>query len=465
MTKKVQPWYKTTSSIRGPLLVVEKTKDVAYGEICNIKSTGKDGRSRELLGQVLDASEDKVVVQLFENSMGLNLKTQVQFTGEVAKMPVSKEMIGKVFDGLGRPKDGSSIVPEKHLDVNGSAINPASRKKPAQFIQTGVSTIDCMSTLVRGQKLPIFSASGLPHNELAAQIVRQAKVAGEDFVVVFAAMGITNEEARFFIEDFKKTGALDRAVIFLNVANDPSVERIITPRVALTTAEYLAFEHNYHVVVVLTDFTNYCEALREISAARSEVPGRRGYPGYMYTDLAANYERAGMVQGAKGSVTQIPILTMPAGDRTHPIPDLTGYITEGQVVLDAALLKRSVLPPVNPLPSLSRLMNAGIGKGATREDHSSVADSLYAAYARGLELRQLVSVVGESSLSEIDKKYLRFADAFEKEFINQGFYENRDIETTLDLGWKLLSIFPRSELKKAKKEYMDKYMKKYERKA
>lgn len=449
-----KPWYKTVSSIRGPLLVVEKTKNVGYSEICKIK-TDKD----ELTGQVLETSDKHAVVQLFKSSTGLNLDAQVQFTGKPARIGVSKDMLGKVFDGMGRPKDGSSIIAEKQLDVNGSAINPSARRSPSEFIQTGISTIDCMNTLVRGQKLPIFSASGLPHNELAAQIVRQATVEGEDFVVIFAAMGISNEEARFFIEDFKKTGALEKSIVFLNLADDPSVERLITPRAALTTAEYLAFEKDMHVLVVLTDFTNYCEALREVSAARNEVPGRRGYPGYMYTDLAMLYERAGMIEGKKGTVTQIPILSMPAGDITHPIPDLTGYITEGQIVLDVGLLKRGIFPPVNPLPSLSRLMKSGIGKGKTREDHAGVSDQLYAAYSQGLELRQLVSVVGESSLSMVDKKYLHFAEAFEKEFINQGFTTNRTIKQTLDIGWKLLGQLPQTELKKVKKEHIEKYLK------
>ncbi|MBT4446125.1 V-type ATP synthase subunit B [archaeon] len=455
MTSRLEPWYKKASSLKGPLLVVENVKRVSYGEICKIKC-----KDRELLGQVLEASSDKAVVQLFESSRSLDLNSQVQFTTKPAEIALSKKMLGKAFDGMGRPKDGSSYAAKVFRDVNGSAINPAARRKPSDFIQTGISTIDCMNTLVRGQKLPIFSASGLPHNELAAQIVRQASAGGEDFVVVFAAMGITYEEAKFFMDDFKKTGALENAVVFLNLASDPSVERIITPRVALTTAEYFAFDLGMHVLVVLTDFTNYCEALREISAARSEVPGRRGYPGYMYTDLASNYERAGMVAGSKGSVTQIPILSMPAGDITHPVPDLTGYITEGQIVLDGSLHKRGFAPPINPLPSLSRLMNAGIGKGNTREDHSSVSDSLYAAYARALELRQLVSVVGESSLSDTDKLFMRFGESFEEKFISQGFSENRSIKDTLDLGWKLLSTLPKSELKKAKKAFIEKYMKK-----
>jgi V/A-type H+/Na+-transporting ATPase subunit B len=451
---KIQPWYKTSSSLKGPLLVVENVKGVSYGEICKVKS--RDGR--EILGQVLDSSCNKAVVQLFESSMGVDLDAKVQFTTKPAQIGVSKKMLGKIFDGMGRPKGKFSYSPKKYLDVNGSAINPAARRSPSDFIQTGVSTIDCMTTLVRGQKLPIFSGAGLPHNELAAQIARQASAGGDDFAIVFAAMGITYEEARFFMEDFKKTGALEKAAVFMNLANDPSVERIITPRVALTTAEYLAFDLNMHVLVILTDFTNYCEALREVAAARSEVPGRRGYPGYMYTDLAANYERAGMVKGSTGSITQIPILTMPAGDKTHPVPDLTGYITEGQIVLDASLHKKGIDPPINPLPSLSRLMPSGIGKGKTREDHSSVADQMYAGYARSLELRQLVSVVGESSLSEVDKKYLRFGEAFEEKFLNQGSYTNRNIKDTLKIGWELMTILPKTELKKAKKAFIEKYL-------
>ncbi|MFT4261147.1 MAG: V-type ATP synthase subunit B [Candidatus Woesearchaeota archaeon] len=451
---KAEKYYKTITSIRGPLLVVEKVKDVSYGEICKIKT-----KNKEILGQVLEVSQDKAVVQVFESTMGLDLKAKINFTASTAKLGVSKKMLGNIYDGLGRPKTDKTIVPEKYLDINGEALNPAARLQPSKFIQTGISTIDCMTTLVRGQKLPIFSSAGLPHNELAAQIVRQASVEGEEFVVVFAAMGITNEEARYFIDDFKKTGAMKNTICFINTADDPSVERIITPRVALTTAEYLAYEKNMHVLVVLTDFTNYCEALREISSARNEVPGRRGYPGYMYTDLAANYERAGMVEGSSGTLTQIPILSMPSGDKTHPVPDLTGYITEGQITLDNELLKKSIMPPINPLPSLSRLMGLGIGKEKTREDHSSLKDQLYASYAQGLELRQIVSVVGESSLSEIDKKYLEFADQFEKKFINQGFYESRTITKTLNIGWELLKILPRTELKKVKPEQIKKYLK------
>ena len=454
-SNKLNPWYKSVSSVRGPLIVVDKTKNVSYGEICKIKTSD----NREIFGQVLDCANDKVIVQVFESSMGLDLAAKVQFTTKPAQIGVSPDMLGQVFDGLGRSM-GKKIIAKKHLDVNGSAINPAARRRPNNFIQTGISTIDCMTTLVRGQKLPIFSSSGLPHNEVAAQIVRQASVGDDEFVVIFAGMGITNDQAAFFLEDFKKTGAMKRTIAFLNLASDPSVERIITPRVALTTAEYFAYELNKHVLVILTDFTNYCESLREISSARSEVPGRRGYPGYMYTDLAMNYERAGMVDGSSGSITQVPILTMPSGDKTHPVPDLTGYITEGQVVLDQDLHRKGIYPPINPLPSLSRLMGLGVGDGKTREDHKSVADQLYAAYAQGLELRELVSVVGESSLNKIDRLYLKFANDFEDKFIRQDHYEQRSIEETLNLSWKLFSVFPKAELKKIKRDLVDKYLKK-----
>lgn len=450
MTK---PWYTTVESIRGPLVVVEKTKNIGYGELCTVRQGSVDK-----LGQVLETTEDYAVVQLFEKSTGLDREAKVQFSGKPANITVDKSMLGRVFDGLGKPRDGKPISGDER-DLNGAAINPASRISPSDFIETGVSSIDTMTTLVRGQKLPIFSAAGLPHNELAAQIIRQASIAKGDFVVIFAAMGVTAEEAAFFERDLTRTGAMDRTIMFLNLAQDPSVERVITPRAALTTAEYFAFELGYHVLVVLSDFTNYCEALREISAARSEVPGRRGYPGYLYTDLAAQYERAGMVHGAKGSITQIPILTMPAGDITHPVPDLTGYITEGQIVLESGLHRKGVTPPINPLPSLSRLMKSGIGKGKTRDDHSSVADSLYAAYAQALELRQLVAVVGDTGLTETDKAYLEFADAFEEEFLSQGFDNKRGILETLNLGWKLLSLLPKSELKKAKKAHVEKYIK------
>jgi V/A-type H+-transporting ATPase subunit B len=448
--------YKSLESIQGPLLVVEGVKGVAYKELVDI--TLSDGSKKT--GQVLEVSEDKAVVQVFEGTSGLNLDaTEIKFKGEVAKIGLSKDMIGRVFDGVGRPLDGKKIVAETHEDINGSAINPAARIQPKEFIQTGVSTIDSMFSLVRGQKLPIFSMSGMPHNKLAAQVARQAKVldSKDDFAVVFVAMGITQAEASFFREELTKTGALKNSVLFLNLASDPSVERIITPRVALTTAEYLAFEKGYHVLVILTDMTNYCEALREIAAARNEVPGRRGYPGYMYTDLAMLYERAGKVQGSKGTVTQLPILTMPGDDKTHPVPDLTGYITEGQIIIDRALDKKGIVPPINPLGSLSRLK---VGKGQLRDDYYKLADQLYACYATGKELRDLVAVVGKSALSETDLLYLDFADDFEKEFIGQGFNEERSIVETLDLGWKLLKIFPTSELKKVNKEMIEKYYKK-----
>jgi V/A-type H+-transporting ATPase subunit B len=409
-----------------------------------------------MLGQVLEISNKKAVVQLFDFPMGLNLNSKVKFTGKTAQFGVAENMLGYVFDGMGRPINDKTFTPEKYLDINGSAINPSARVKPNQYIETGISTIDLMSTLVRGQKLPIFSSAGLPHNELAAQIVKQANAGGEKFVVIFAGMGLTNEESNFFLDEFKKTGALEKTIVFLNKANDSSVERIMTPRLALTTAEYLAFEKEMHVLVVMTDFTNYCETLREISSARNEIPGRRGYPGYMYTDLAMNYERAGVINSSKGSITQIPILTMPSADRTHPVPDLTGYITEGQIALDENLSSQGISPPINPLPSLSRLMNNVTKK--TREDHAPVKDQIYASYAQGIEVRQIVSVIGESSLSETDKKYLEFANRFEKEFINQG-EDNRDLSQTLDISWQLLKILPRSELKKLKKQHIEKYLK------
>jgi len=449
--------YKSVRNVKGPLIIVESVSDVAYGELVNIELPG--GQKRR--GQVLETSEDVAIVQVFEDTIGLDIgTTKVSFTGEVVRLGVSKEMLGRVFDGMGRPLKGPPVVAEENLDINGSAINPASRASPSDFIQTGISTIDVTNTLVRGQKLPIFSAAGLPHNEVAAQIVRQAKVVGksEEFAVVFAAMGITYEEAEFFRQSFVDSGAMSRTVLFLNLADDPSIERIVTPRMALTTAEYLAYKHGYHVLVVLTDMTNYCEALREMSAARGEVPGRRGYPGYLYTDLASLYERAGRVHGANGTVTQIPILTMPSEDITHPIPDLTGYITEGQIVLNKALLKKGFTPPVNVLPSLSRLMKSGIGKGKTREDHSGVSDQLYAAYAEGNELRDLAAVVGKESLSERDVQFLDFADAFEKKFVGQGD-RDRSIIDSLSLGWQLLKILPRSELKKVKKAHIEAYMK------
>jgi len=454
--------YKTVSQIAGPLVFVEGVYDVGYGEIVEI--TLPSGERKK--GQVLDTSRGIAVIQVFGTTAGLNVSdTRVKFLGETMRLGVSMEMLGRVFNGLGEPRDkGPAIIPEKRLDINGAPINPYARAEPRDFIQTGISTIDGMNTLVRGQKLPIFSGSGLPHNQLAVQIARQAKTVsakGEKFAVVFAAVGITNEEALFFMRDFEKTGALERAVLFLNLADDPSVERLITPRLALTTAEYLAYEKNMHVLVIITDMTNYCEALREIAAAREEVPGRRGYPGYMYTDLSTIYERAGRIKGKEGTVTQFSILTMPGDDITHPIADLTGYITEGQIVLSRALHRKNISPPVDVLPSLSRLMNLGIGKERTREDHRGVADQLYAAYATGRDLRSLAAVVGEEALSATDKIYLKFADVFEERFIRQGSHEDRTIEQTLDLGWELLSMLPESELKRVKKEFIEKYGKKF----
>lgn len=454
--------YLTVAQISGPLVFVEGVEGVGYSEIVEI--TLPDGERKK--GQVLETSKGLAVVQLFGPTAGLNTtQTRVRFLGETMMLGVSTEMLGRVFGGLGEPRDrGPKIIPEKRVDINGSAINPYARDEPRDFIQTGVSTIDGMNTLVRGQKLPIFSGSGLPHNQLAVQVARQAKVAsekGESFAVVFAAVGITHEEASFFMRDFERTGALERAVLFLNLADDPSVERLITPRLALTTAEFLAYEKDMHVLVIITDMTNYCEALREIAAAREEVPGRRGYPGYMYTDLSTIYERAGRIKGKKGTVTQFSILTMPGDDITHPIADLTGYITEGQIVLGRDLHRKNIYPPVDVLPCLSRLMNLGIGKDRTREDHRGVADQLYAAYATGRDLRSLSAVVGEEALSDIDKKYLRFADEFEKRFIAQGPHEDRTIQQTLDLGWELLAALPESELKRVKKEYIEKYGKKF----
>ena len=453
--------YKTVTEVAGPLLFVENVGNVAYNELVEI--TLPSGEKTK--GQVLDSVKGKAVIQIFGATAGLDAhETSVRFLGETIKLGVSEEMLGRVFTGLGEPRDnGPPIVGEQRLDVNGGSINPYSRQKPSDFVQTGISAIDCMNTLVRGQKLPIFSGSGLPHNDIAVQIARQAKVLGssENFAVVFAAMGITHEEAGFFMRDFEKTGALGRAVLFLNLANDPSVERLITPRMALTTAEYLAFEKDMHVLVILTDMTNYCEALREVASAREEIPGRRGYPGYMYTDLASIYERAGCIKGKKGTITQFSILSMPGDDITHPIPDLTGYITEGQIVVSRELHRKGVYPPIDVLPCLSRLMNLGIGKGKTREDHRGVADQLYAAYAEGRDLRALSAGVGEEALTPTDKKYLKFADSFEKEFIAQGKYEDRSIETTLETGWRLLSVLPETELKRIKKEFIEKYGKKH----
>ncbi len=449
--------YRTICQIAGPLVFVKDVSGVMYGEIVEIiLPTGERKR-----GQVLDVGENIAVIQVFGATEGINVEqTSVRFLGETMHVGVSSEMLGRIFTGLGEVRDGGPrIVPEEKLDINGLPINPYSRDPPSDFIQTGISTIDAMNTLVRGQKLPIFSGAGLPHNQVALQIARQAKVRGKDerFAVVFAAIGITHEEASYFIRDFERTGALENAVLFLNLADDPSIERLITPRMALTTAEYLAFEQDMHVLVIITDMTNYCEALREIGAAREEVPGRRGYPGYMYTDLATIYERCGRVKGKKGTITQIPILTMPGDDKTHPIPDLTGYITEGQIVLGRDLHRKGIYPPVDVLPSLSRLMSAGIGKEKTREDHKGLSDQLYAAYATGRDLRNLSAIVGEEALTEVDRKYLRFADAFEERFVQQGQYEDRDIEKTLDLGWELLGMLPEEELKRVKVEYIEKY--------
>jgi len=452
--------YRTISKIAGPLVFVEKTEPIAYGELVNIILS--DGSTKR--GQVLDTSDELVVVQIFETTAGIGRDSGVRFTGETIKMPVGKEMLGRILSGGGKPIDGGpEIVPEKRLDITGAAINPYARGMPAEFIQTGISTIDGTNTLVRGQKLPIFSGAGLPHNNVALQIARQAKVPGstESFAVVFAAMGITKEEANHFMADFERTGALERAVVFLNLADDPAVERIITPRLALTTAEYLAFELGMHVLVILTDMTNYCEALRQIGAAREEVPGRRGYPGYMYTDLACLYERAGMIKGLKGSVTQIPILTMPGDDITHPIPDLTGYITEGQIVVNRDLHRKGIYPPINVLPSLSRLMNLGIGKGHTREDHKKVSDQMYAGYAEGNDLRGLVAIVGKDALSERDRLLLEFADLFENRFVRQGYDEDRTIEDTLNLGWDLLSTLPVEQLTRIDRDTINKYHPKF----
>lgn len=448
--------YTGVSYISGPLLFVEGAKDLAYGAIVDIT----DGSKRVRGGQVIEVSDEYTVLQVFEETSGLDLATSsVSLVEDVARLGVARDMVGRRFNGIGKPIDGlPPVVADTRLPINGSPLNPVSREKPEEFIQTGVSAIDTLTTLVRGQKLPIFSGSGLPHNELAAQIARQAKVLGEgvEFAVVFAAMGITQRELSFFTNEFERTGALARSVLFLNKADDPTVERILTPRMALTAAEYLAFEHGYHVLVILTDLTNYCEALREIGGAREEIPGRRGYPGYMYTDLASLYERAGVVHGARGSVTQIPILSMPGDDITHPIPDLTGYITEGQIFVSRELARQGIYPPIDVQPSLSRLMNNGIGKGKTRQDHKEVADQLFAAYANGRDLRKLVAITGEDALTENDKRYLRFADDFERRFINQGD-QDRSIEESLGIGWALLSQLPRTELKRIRREYIDQF--------
>ena len=450
--------YKSVSEVVGPLMLVEDVSGVDYEELVDIElQTGERRR-----GRVIEIDENNAVVQLFEGSSGINLKsTSVRFLGRPLELGVSEDMIGRTFDGLGRPiDDGPSIIPEEKRDVNGVAINPVSRDYPSEFIQTGVSTIDGLNTLVRGQKLPIFSGSGLPHNKFAAQIARQAKVLNdsEDFAVVFAAIGRTFEEAQFFRQDFEKTGALDRSVMFINLADDPAIERLSTPKMALTAAEYLAFEKNMQVLVIMTDMTNYAEALREVSAARKEVPGRRGYPGYLYTDLAGIYERAGRIKGRDGSITQIPILTMPEGDITHPIPDLTGYITEGQIILSTELFKQGLEPPINAIPSLSRLKDKGIGKGKTREDHADTMNQIYAAYTAGKEAKELSAILGETALTETDKAFAQFADMFEKQYVSQGFETNRSILETLNLGWELLSIIPKTELKRIDDKLIEKYL-------
>jgi V/A-type H+/Na+-transporting ATPase subunit B len=452
----------TVNNVSGPLIFVQRVKGVSYGEIVGIDLPNGEHRT----GQVLDVSDRVTIIQVFEGTIWVdNLKTRVRFSGKPFRINVSRDMLGRVFNGVGRPRDGGpEVVPEASLDIAGTAINPYARDKPAEFIQTGMSAIDGLNTLVRGQKLPIFTGSGLPASKLAAQIARQAKVTGEDdrtvgnekFAVVFCAMGITYKEASYFMKDFERTGALERVVFFMNLADDPTIERVATPRCALTTAEFLAFEHDLHVLVILTDMINYCEALREISTAREEVPGRRGYPGYMYTDLATIYERAGRIRGKKGSITQIPILTMPDDDITHPVPDLTGYITEGQIVMSRDLYRRGADPPIDALPCLSRLMNLGIGAGKTREDHRNVADQLYASYAYGRDLRRLVAIVGEEALTDLDREYLKFADAFEQQFISQGD-EDRSFERTIALAWDLLAGLPEAELKRIRVDFIRKY--------
>jgi len=452
--------YNSIEKIAGPLVFVNNTKDVRFQEIVKIKLA--DGTTKN--GQVLEVTEDTAVIQVFEGTTGIDVKNStVKFLEHTSRLKVSEEMLGRVFNGLGKPIDGSpEVIGEKELDINGLPINPTSRDSPNDFIQTGISVIDGMNTLVRGQKLPIFSGAGLPHNKLAAQIARQAKVLGKKdrFAIVFASMGITHEEANFFRSEFEQTGALEKVVMFLNYADDPAIERIITPRIALTAAEFLAFEKGMHVLVILTDMTNYCEALREISSAREEVPGRRGYPGYMYTDLATIYERAGRIKGRPGSITQLPILSMPDDDKTHPIPDNTGYITEGQIVLSRVLHRENIYPPIDPRPSLSRLMNHGIGGEKTREDHSGVSNQLYAAYSEGMDKKDLVAVVGEEALSARDKKFLHFSTAFEKEFVQQGYTENRGIKETLGIAWKLFEMLPERELKRIDEKHVSKYLKK-----
>ena len=450
--------YKTIREVVGPLMTVDHVAGVKYDELVEIHQANGEVRS----GRVLVIDGDRALVQLFESSQGLQASTaKARFVGHGIQLGVSPDMLGRVFDGMGNPIDGGpKIIPQEYLDINGAPMNPAARDYPAEFIQTGVSAIDGLNTLVRGQKLPVFSGSGLPHAQLAAQIARQAKVLGKDekFAVVFAAVGITFEEANFFMEDFNRTGALSRAVMFINLANDPAVERISTPRMAITAAEYLAFEMDMHVLVIITDITNYADALREVSAARKEVPGRRGYPGYLYTDLATMYERAGKIRGKKGSITMIPILSMPEDDKTHPIPDLTGYITEGQIILSRELYRKGLKPPIDVLPSLSRLKDKGVGKGKTREDHADTMNQLFAAYATGKENKELMSILGEAALSEVDLQYARFADEFERRYVSQGSEENRSVEETLNLGWQLLSLLPKSELKRIKPEHIEKYL-------
>ena len=450
--------YKTITEVVGPLMLVEGVENVKFDELVDIEQANGEKR----VGKVLEINGDKALVQLFESAQGLRISdSRVRFQGHGINLGVSKDMLGRVFDGMGHPKDGGApIIPEKKLDINGSPLNPVARDYPAEFIQTGVSAIDGLNTLVRGQKLPVFSGSGLPHAQLAAQIARQARVLGdqqEGFAVVFAAIGITFEEADYFIKDFRRTGAIERAVLFMNYANDPAVERISTPRMAITCAEYLAYELGMHVLVIMTDITNYADALREVSAARKEVPGRRGYPGYLYTDLATLYERAGRIRGKKGSITQIPILSMPEDDKTHPIPDLTGYITEGQIILSRDLYMRGIAPPIDVLPSLSRLKDKGIGEGKTRADHADTMNQLFSAYARGKDAKELAVILGDAALSDVDKIYAKFATAFEERYINQGFNTNRSIEETLEIGWELLSILPRTELKRIKDEYIEEY--------
>ena len=453
--------YQTVTSIYGPLMLVESVEGAKYGEIVDIELG--DGSIRH--GQILQVENDKVLVQVFEGTEGVDIdKSTVRFLGKPQQLAVSPDILGRVFDGIGKPKDGGAdIIAEKRMDINGNPINPYSRDCPNEFIQTGISTIDGLNPLVRGQKLPIFSGAGLPHDEITAQLARQATVLGkgEEFAVVFAAMGITFEAAQFFINDLKETGAIERAVMFVNLANDPAIERIATPRVALTAAEYLAFDRDMHVLVVLNDMTNYCEALRQISAARKEVPGRRGYPGYLYTDLAMVYERAGRIKGKKGSITMVPVLTMPEDDKTHPVPDLTGYITEGQIIMSRPLHRKSIAPPVDVLPSLSRLKDKGVGPGKTREDHADLYNQLYAAYARGKEAQELATILGEAALSEEDRKFMSFANKFEDKYISQGYRENRTIEETLDIGWELLSMFADVELKRIDAKLIEKYMPKF----